>query len=228
LTTLFSFTWSKALDEGSGIRGTGNDFGPMNPHCRSCELGPAGFNVPRRFVTSILYALPFGKGQAFLNHGGIVNQAFGGWQLSTITTVQDGASIVTSSWDSAGQVIVPHSNRLNCTGISPVADSPTPDRYFIREAFSNTLAGQFGNCGRNNLIGPGVWNVDLSIAKDFRITEKHALQFRTEMFNAPNHPSWGSPSASWGSSNATPSTGFGRIRGTSQLRQIQFALKYHF
>src|SRR5215471_16463509 len=90
LTTLFSFTRSKALDENSAIRGTGNDFAPENPHCRSCDLGPAGFNVPRRFVASILYALPFGKGQTFLNHGGIVNHAFGGWQLSTITTVQDG------------------------------------------------------------------------------------------------------------------------------------------
>jgi hypothetical protein len=228
LTTLFSFTWSKALDENSAIRGTGNDFAPENPHCRSCDLGPAGFNVPRRFVASILYALPFGKGQALLNHGGIVNQVFGGWQLSTITTVQDGAAIVTSSWDSAGQVIVPHSNRLNCTGISPVAANPTPDLYFVREAFSNTLAGQFGNCGRNNLIGPGTWNIDFSAMKDFRTTETHALQFRMEMFNAPNHPAWGNPSASWGTQNATPSTGFGRIRSTSQLRQIQFALKYHF
>ena len=64
--------------------------------------------------------------------------------------------------------------------------------------------------------------------KDFRITETHALQFRMEMFNAPNHPAWNSPSAGWGSNNQTAATGFGRIRGTSQLRQIQFALKYHF
>ena len=228
-TTLFSFTWSKAIDENSAIRGTGNDFAPEDPHCRSCDRGPAGFNVPRRFVASILYTLPFGKGRRFLTNGGpVVNHALGGWQLSTITTVQDGAAIVTSSWDSAGQVIVPHSNRLNCTGISPVADNPTPDRYFIREAFSNPLAGQFGNCGRNNLLGPGQWNIDFSAMKDFRFGEQHGLQFRMEMFNAPNHPAWGSPSASWGSSNANPSTGFGRIRGTSQLRLIQFALKYHF
>jgi hypothetical protein len=227
-TTLFGFTWSKALDENSAIRGTGNDFAPMNPHCRSCDYGPAGFNVPRRFVASLLYTLPFGKGRRFLSGGGpVVDQALGGWQLSTITTVQDGASIVTSSWDAAGQVIVPHSNRLNCVG-SPVAANPTPDLYYLPGSFTNALAGTFGNCGRNNLLGPGTWNIDASAAKDFRIKESHALQFRMEMFNAPNHPAWGSPSASWGSSNATPSTGFGRIRTTSQLRQIQFALKYHF
>src|SRR6266567_6461694 len=64
-TTLFSYTWSKALDDSSAIRGTGNDFGPMNPHCRACGHGPAGFNVPHRFVASVLYNLPFGKGQKF-------------------------------------------------------------------------------------------------------------------------------------------------------------------
>ena len=64
--------------------------------------------------------------------------------FSAIATAQSGASIVTSSSDSAGQVIVPHSNRLNCmAGMSQVADNPTPDRYFVAEGFSNTPAGQF-------------------------------------------------------------------------------------
>jgi Carboxypeptidase regulatory-like domain/TonB dependent receptor len=228
-TTLFSFTWSKALDENSAIRGTGDDFTPQDPHCRRCERGPAGFNVPKRFVASILYTLPFGKGQRFLNRGGIVNQVVGGWQFSTITTVQDGTSITTRSWDSAGQAIVPDGNRLNCVaGAAQVADNPTPDRYFVPAAFSNTLAGQFGTCGRNNLIAPGQWNIDFSTLKDFRINEKHAVQFRMEMFNAPNHPAWGRPNAQWGSANAAPAVLFGRIRTTSQLRQIQFALKYYF
>ncbi|MSV30310.1 MAG: hypothetical protein EXQ52_16445 [Bryobacterales bacterium] len=228
-TTLFSFTWSKSLDENSAIRGTGDDFTPENPHCRACDHGPSGFNIPRRFVTSILYTLPFGKGKRFLNRGGIVNQALGGWQFGTITAVQDGTSITTRSWDSAGQAIVPDGNRLNCVaGASQVADAPTADRYFVPAAFSNTVAGQFGNCGRNNLIAPATWNVDFSMLKDFRVTETHALQFRMEMFNAPNHPAWGRPSAAWGSANPAPSTAFGRIRTTSQLRQIQFALKYYF
>ena len=228
-TTLLNFTWSKALDENSAIRGTGDDFTPQNPHCRSCEYGPAGFNVPRRFVASILYTLPFGKGRRFLNHGVIVNQVVGGWQFSTITVVQDGTSITTRSWDSAGQAIVPDGNRLNCVaGAAQVAAKPNPDLYFVPAAFSNTTAGQFGTCGRNNLIAPSQWNIDFSTLKDFRINEKHSLQFRMEMFNAPNHPAWGRPSANWGSQNATPSTAFGRVRGTSQLRQIQFALKYYF
>ena len=138
LTTLFSYTWSRALDENSAIRGTGSDFTLENQRCRSCDYGPAGYNIPHRFVTSILYAVPFGKGRQFLNQGGVLNQIVGGWQLSTITTVQSGTSINHRSWDSAGMGAgFPHSNRLNCVaGVNPVADNPTPDRYYVRESLS--------------------------------------------------------------------------------------------
>jgi hypothetical protein len=57
-------------------------------------------------------------------------------------------------------------------------------------------------------------NIDFSTIKDFRITEGQALQFRMEMFNAPNHVEWGSPNASWGNQNAPPlppASSFGQI-----------------
>jgi hypothetical protein len=230
LTTLFSYTWSKSLDDGSAIRGVANDFAPENMRCRSCEYGISSYNVPQRFVTSILYTLPFGKGQKFLNHGGIVNQLVGGWQVSTITTLQSGLPIDTTSWDSAGTSFSPPSNRINCVaGVSQVLPDPNANAYLNPAAFSNTLAGQYGNCARNNLISPKQVNIDFSTIKDFRITERQALQFRMEMFNAPNHVEWGSPSASWGSSNVAAPSSFGQIRSTAaNMRQIQLALKYNF
>jgi hypothetical protein len=175
-------------------------------------------------------ALPFGKGRRFVNTGGLLNQVIGGWQLSTITTIQSGQPVSTESWDAAGMGAgFPHSNRLNCVaGVDPVADNPTADRYFVREAFTNVVAGQFGNCARNHLRGPGTWNVDASAMKDFRFNDRHALQFRTEWFNAFNHPAWGTPSSNWNSQGQTPAAQFGRIRSTIPLRNIQFALKYYF
>jgi hypothetical protein len=230
LTGMFSYTWSRALDENSAIRGTGSDFTLMNQRCRSCDYGPAGYNIPHRFVSSVLYALPFGRGRRFASGGGFADYVIGGWQLSAIAVVQSGTSINPESWDAAGMGAgFPHSNRLHCVaGVDPVAENPTPDRYFVREAFRNVVAGEFGNCGRNSLIAPSQWNVDFSTMKDFRLHEKHTLQFRMEMFNAPNHPAWGRPSANWGTQGANPNAQFGRIRSTSQLRQIQFALKYFF
>jgi hypothetical protein len=232
LTTLFSYTWSKALDDSSAIRGVANDFAPENMRCRTCEYGIASFNVPHRFVASILYTLPFGKGQRFLNHGGVVNQLVGGWQFSTITTIQNGLPIDTTSWDSAGTNFNPSSNRINCVAGNQVLANPTANAYFNPAAFQNTTAGQFGSCARNNLIGPHQVNIDFSTIKDFRVTESQAVQFRMEMFNAPNHVEWGSPNASWGNQNAPPlppSSSFGQIRSTAaNMRQIQFALKYNF
>lgn len=248
LTTLFSYTWAKALDTISSIRGTnGADFTIEDQRCRACSYGPSGFNIPHRFVSSILYSLPFGKDRRFANRGGVIDQIIGGWQVSTIATVQSGAPINPGAgWDAAGQGSgFPHSNRLNCVSGNIVAANPTTDAYwagttvispttglptgFIPDAFRNLTAGQYGTCGKNSLIGPSRWNVDFSTMKDFRFTEKHTLQFRMEMFNAPNHPAWNSPSTAFGNQNVTTANnGFGRVRGTSQLRQIQFALKYSF
>jgi carboxypeptidase family protein len=249
LTTLVSYTWSKALDDGSAIRGTGitgaalGDMYPENPRCRRCEKGPSAFNTPARFVTSILYDLPVGKGKSFLNHGGVLNQLVGGWQTSAIFTAQSGRPLyLQAGWDAAGQVIGGNLDRLNSTGLDPYLPSGqrSANQWFNVAAFSSPTAGQFGNLGRNILTGPGVWDLDFSAIKNFRITERQSLQLRVESFNTPNHPALGSPVTNWGGNTLTPATNFGQIRDTVtggtfftpgtayQMRQLQFALKYIF
>jgi len=232
LNALLGYTWSKALDETSNIRGTGNDFSPQNALCpTTCEYGPSDFNIPQRFVASILYILPFGKGQHFLNQGGVVNELVGGWQFSTITTLQSGGVLNTASWDSGGTNFVTNATRLNCNaGVDPVLPNNNQNGWLNPAAFSNTVAGTFGNCGRNILRGPWMGNQDVSIVKYFRLGEHKSLEFRTEMFNAPNHKLLSTPSASWGNgSSPNPSSTFGYITSTvAPMRQIQFALKLSF
>ncbi len=232
LTTLFSYTFSKSLDDGSAIRGPGNDFVPANSLCpKTCEYGPSDFNEPHRFVASVIYVLPFGKGQRFLNYGGVVNHVVGNWQVSTITTIQSGSVTETSTYDSAGVVFSPNGARLNCIAGAPqVLPDPNQNGWYNPKAFSNPVPGTFGNCGRDNLLGPRQTNIDFSAIKAFRFKERHSLEFRTEMFNAPNHVELGTPSASWGgSSSVTPPSNFGYITSTrANMRQIQFALKYNF
>jgi hypothetical protein len=234
LNALLGYTWSKSMDETSNIRGTvGSDFSPQNALCpTTCEYAPSDFNIPQRFVASILYVLPFGKGKPFLNQGGIVNQVVGGWQLSTITTLQSGGPVNTSSWDSGGTNFVSNATRLNCvSGVNPVLANHNQNGWFNPAAFANPAAGTFGTCGRNTLRGPWLGNQDVSIVKFFPFGEHRTLEFRTEMFNAPNHVLLTSGGQlSWGNgSNPTPSATFGRITGTSSsMRQIQFALKLTF
>jgi hypothetical protein len=236
LTTLVAFTWSKALDNGSAIRGTTGDQYPENPYCiLSCEWGPSGFNTPLRLVTSILYELPFGRGKAFLNRGGFANQIIGGWQVTTIFTAQSGRPLNTVSWDAGGQIVQPNSNRLNSTGINPYAANPTANQWFNIAAFSNVAPGTFGNVQRNGLIGPSTWTDDFSVFKNIRFTERTTLQFRMEAFNVMNHVALGNPNVSWGGSQTNPISSFGQVRdvgstlGTAYtMRQIQLALKFIF
>ncbi len=80
------------------------------------------------------------------------------------------------------------------------------------------------NVGRNTLIGPGVFNLDGSLLKNFYFLESKYLQFRFEAFNALNHPNWGNPSV-----NITNANSFGTIGGTrGNMRQLQLALKLVF
>src|SRR5579871_3584694 len=228
LTTLASYTWSKALDDGSAIRGA-LDFTAQDSRCRACDYGIATFNVPHRFVASVLYTLPFGRGQRWLNQGGVADRVVGGWQVSMIATAQSGQALDTGSWDSPGTGFSV-SNRLNCVaGVNPVSPNPTAQRWFNPAAFTNTVVPLFGTCARNNLIGPKQVNFDFSVIKDFHITESQAVEFRMEMFNAPNHVELGNPATGWGSSNVLPQATFGTITSTrTSMRQIQFALKYNF
>ncbi|HZL55686.1 MAG TPA: hypothetical protein VFC21_01310, partial [Bryobacteraceae bacterium] len=124
------------------------------------------------------------------------------------------------------------SNRLNCTGLNPILPDPNHDFYLNIAAFSNPLVGTYGNCGRNNFRGPRRVNLDFSMIKDIHVTETQAVQFRMEMFNAPNHVESGGPNSSWGNSSpapAAPSASFGQDHSLAgSMRQIQFALKYNF
>jgi hypothetical protein len=112
------------------------------------------------------------------------------------------------------------------------ADQRSANQWFDTNAFvtlqtSPTLPGfvpfqAFGNSGVGILRGPGLATVDFSLAKDFALTERQSLQFRSEFFNALNHTNFGIPSITIGS-------GFGQITTTATpSRQIQFAMKYRF
>jgi hypothetical protein len=96
--------------------------------------------------------------------------------------------------------------------------------YFNPRAFLPNAPGTFGNSARNLLTGPKTISVDLGIDKNFSVRDRYRLQFRWEMFNALNHPSFSNPG-----NNPTDAT-FGQIFSTGYIpaRVMQVALKLHF
>ncbi|HKB11957.1 MAG TPA: hypothetical protein VKD69_14950, partial [Vicinamibacterales bacterium] len=223
LSVLAGYTLSKSEDNGSGIRTLGGDtLFPQNSFCLDCEWGLSIFDVRHRFVSSILYELPFGEGKPFLQTG-VGGAILGGWQLSTIITKSSGfpRTVFTGTDRSntgGGQ------DRPNVTGQDPnlPGDQQTIARWFNTDAYVTQAAGTFGNAGRDTIIGPGVFRVDASIIRNFRFGGKY-VQFRLEAFNALNNPIWSDP-------NTTLSSPlYGTINSTrTPMREVQVGLKFVF
>lgn len=237
LTLLGGYTFSKSIDDGSGIRPLGTDpqF-PNNNYCIGCERGLSVFDTRQRFVTSVLYDLPFGKGRRFLSHG-LASAIIGGWELSSIVTVSSGFPLTVLAGTDASNT---NNNfaRPNVTGTPtalPSGERSTAD-WFNIEAFALQPANTFGNEGRGTVTSPGILNWDFSTLKNFNFTEKRYLQFRFEAFNVMNHANWGDPVTTLGNDHLDASgrpiagTGnFGVISSTrTAMRQLQFSLKLVF
>src|SRR5205085_380438 len=224
-TVLSSFSYSKSIDDTSGVRtssGVGELLTPSNNYNLRAERARSAFDFTRRWTTSLLYELPFGKGKKFFgNSGRAADAVIGGWQAGTIFTMQDGFPL--SAFCGSGAI---QNNDSGCypdnIGISPnlARNQQDPSHFFNLAAFVNRLPGdpqfRYGNSGRNTIIGPGIIDWDFSLTKKFRLTERANLEFRSEFFNIPNHPIFANP----GLSVATLS--YGVIGGTVvDSRQIQ-------
>ena len=120
---------------------------------------------------------------------------------------------------------------LSTRSLDPVLPNNNLNGWFNSGAFSNPVAATFGNCGRNTMRGPWLGNQDVSVIKLFPIAERKNLEFRMEMFNAPNHVELtASGQLSWNNgSSPAPASSFGKLTAISTaMRQIQFALKFNF
>lgn len=224
MTFLSSYTWSKSIDTGSAIRThDGDTLFPQNSYCLRCERALSSFHTAHRWVNSVLYELPFGKGRSVNLENGFLNAVFGGWQLGSILAWQTGFPFTIFSGSDRSNTGAGF-DRPNATGVSPrdIAQRTTA-RWFNTAAYVLQPANTHGNVGRNTEISPGIFSWDASLHKNFYITEQHRLEFRWEVFNAPNHPNWGLPNSN------VQAPAFGSITSTrTNMRQQQLALKYYF
>jgi hypothetical protein len=108
-----------------------------------------------------------------------------------------------------------------------------PELYFDPCAFAAPAPGRLGNLGRNTVIAPSVFSMDFSIQRDFLLDATKRLQFRAEIFNLPNHTSFGPVTGGgltvFSGETASRTSTAGRINSTGTTsRQIQFALRFSF
>jgi len=227
LSFLLSYTWSKALDNGSGLFPSDNpsissSFRLQNLYNMRGERSIAADDQAHRFVASYTYDLPWGPGRAYLNSNSVWAKVFGSWQIGGIALLRSGLPFgidsTQNTTDSQGG-----RQRANRVGDGKLGrDARTLDRFFDTTAFVNPPQYQFGNSARNVVRAPGLVNFDLMLAKNFPISERWRLDFRAEAFNLTNTPAFGYPGATVG----TPQ--FGVISSAGDGRQIQLALKLNW
>jgi hypothetical protein len=171
-----------------------------------------------------VYELPIGRGKQFGNNlPKAVDVAVGNWSINPIVSWHTGfpLSIYGASNSGTGSP----ENRPDCIGpiTYPKTVSAQGIQWFGQGSFANAAPGTFGNCpAQGPVIGPGYVAADISLQKNFPITETMRFQFRADFLNAFNHPNFAVP-------NASCCTGtFGVSSGTQDARQLQFDLKFYF
>ncbi len=228
-----NYTWSKSLDVNSAPTLAQSDNEPQMVLDRfdlRKDWGPSALNVAHAAHFMATYELPFGRGQHWLaNASGVQDKLVSGWAFNTVTTLLSGFPLtpqVGSNISGDGDTRNPDRPTLNPSFTGPITVGNGTD-WFNPAAFQSPQAGTYGTAaapiiGRGSLIGPGFVNMDVSLNKDTKLTEKVAMQFRTECFNVLNHTNFGIPNLLLSSSTAGQITTLNANQGG---REIQFGLK---
>lgn len=223
---LGAYIFARTIGDVAGFSGSGNapNSGIQNPLDRRAERSLDNQHRKHTFTTSYVYQLPFGRGRQF---GSGMNKALdyavGGWTVAGIHSMASGRPFglsVRGGPANTGQlsrpnVVAGQNPRLSSSERDPV-------RWFNTNAFVPNNDFEYGNAGRNILIGPGLFTWDFALYKQFKVTETKFFQFRFEGFNFTNTPNFNFPNSQVGDNN------FGVITGAARSRNLQAGLKFIF
>lgn len=238
-----NYTFSKNISDAQGSDAP-TGFASEEPYAveianwydLATDRGNVSGTPRQRFLFTGTYLLPFGKGQ-FLAGPSRLNPIIGGWNVSTVVTLQTGPWLtptMNASSDESNTNLLERNEegsaqaRPNCIG-NPIPSNQNPNDFYNVNAFSTTIAnGQFGNCGLGILEGPNFMNVNLSLAKIFTLSERFKLRFEASYTNLFNRPNWAPPAT-----NASDPATFGILtsvlpQGSGGNRTGQLALRLDF
>ncbi|MDQ2921873.1 MAG: TonB-dependent receptor, partial [Acidobacteriota bacterium] len=252
-----AYTFGKSIDDGSidpvgatsgGGLSTTTSRAPVDSRNFRLEHARSDFNRTHVLTIGSVWELPVGRGNRFMNvNNGALNQILGGWSINGIYTFMTGEPFsVTSGARTSNNAHVSRALIVDPSIRAQLQELPGqtfagPVLFPSKDAFALPAPGSNGS-GRNIFTAPSYWNLDLGFIKMFPLTERVKLQFRTEVFNALNHPNFDNPrDASAGSPSilsplfaqtccatvAPPSTQ-SIIQTGESARVIQFALKLQF
>jgi len=231
-----SYTFSKCMSDSTGYYGAWSNALSasaywQNVYDRHAEWAPCYYDATHVLTAYAVYELPLGRGKSYgHNMNKVLDTVVGGWQVSPIVTFRTGWPLpVYGAEDNSGTYS--RGARADCNGL-PSVTGETPisaagvggfQWFTNNNNFTNPAAGTFGTCAPqlSGLRGPHYTNIDMGIDKNFQLTERFKVQFRSEFINALNHVQLNAPNMSLGST-------MGQVTSAQPARQIQFALKLYY
>jgi len=208
------YTLSHSINDGAVGGGEAN--GQQNVNCRQCDKGPSVFDIRHNFTANAVYEFPFGPGKAYLRDAGVLGKIVGGWEVSTVGTWHTGHPL-TVNFDLSGNItngpftgsaqtfLLPDGNDQTSQRPDIVPGVPlylpsgtqqgvpliNPAAFQAPPVDANGNFTRFGNAGNGILRALNIWQVDLALMKDTKLTERFGLQFGVQAFNAFNHVQFG-------------------------------------
>jgi hypothetical protein len=218
LQFLGSYTWSKAMDLTDG-----DNWGLEDYYKPRLSYGTAGWDRTNNFVLSGIYQPPFGpEGKIAKSDNWFNQQVIGGWRLSGVEKLATGQPIVVAAVNNADTS--PYAALFANKTCNPnTGFTRTRFQIFNPACYAQPANGTYGVGGRDSAREPRLNAVDLSLAKTFRDSDIHSIEFRAEAFSVFNHPNF---LAATDSQLTSPGLGF--VTSATGSRTMQFALKYSF
>ncbi|HEX7958690.1 MAG TPA: hypothetical protein VF493_02150, partial [Terriglobales bacterium] len=241
-----NYTYSKSIDT---ITAEGNGYtAPIDSFNLALNRSLGDFDHRHSFNASTVYTLPIGNGHLIGgNMPKWLDALAGGWDIGSLFILQDGIPFTISSQRTTREIGNGTTGLLNTWAnysgdhhIGGIHYQPDGSVfYFTPEqiaAFSFPAPGSIGNSGRNTFRGPRFFNVDMSLVKKFRLTERHVVTFRAEAYNLLNNPNFSVPltsSAANTNFNLTNTATFSKLSQTvgaqgTGARTMQLTLRYDF
>lgn len=233
-----AYTYAKCMSNNTGYYGTwsgsraSSTASPywQNIYDPQAEWSPCYYDEKHNLTAYAVYELPFGKGKMFASNAGTaLNMVIGGWQISPILTIHGGFPLALYNNGSDQTGTASRGLRPDCNGTNTVfgrrnATSAQGGGYAWFDPSNYTNAAAFGTCAPqiDGLRGPGYYNWDASLQKNFPITERFRLQFRTDFLNTFNHVNLAVPNTTVQTSTT------GVINASQPPRNVQFALKLYY
>lgn len=241
LTVEFAYTYSHEIDVMSADLTTSNQQGSggtlSNPYDQRYDWGSGNFDRRHIFNVNYVYELPF-----YLHSGSaLARTALGGWQLAGVTVAESGSPV--NVYYNGPDTLGLGGNTTNRPNIIGTITRPkTQNAWFgnaacgtctltTKGAFQQPLApwqvpgvSGFGNGRKDAIVGPGLFNWNLALYKDFHFTshESPYLQLRGESYNTFNHTEFQNIDTGLTDGN------FGQVTSTYDARKLQFGAKIIF